>query len=889
MTIKLKLLGGGITISLLLLAVLLLAVFAFGSLSGGFAEVVDKSATGVDNSRTTETNIVAADEKLSQISDGMLAVVDDINNTNQQIKVLERKLKLISKTLVEFAAETGEAAEDLPEGDALYIVEDVTSSVGDIEETMRREALVSVSRTVQKMKEFTDSLGTQVQGVKDLAGELGKVKALSADVVSANQEIRGLSEAFSGEIGVSRNLIVGVLLVAVVLSLSGALLLTRAITRPLNRANQIARGIADGDLNQKVDILGKDEIGQLGESMSAMIKNLKQDIEATRKLANEASRIRMALDVCSTNVIVADNDHKVIYQNRSSESTLQADRDALLSALPDLDVDGFLGSDLCAFHPASQNQRDSLTALDETRREDLELGGRHLRQIATPVFNEQNERLGTAMEWTDRTEEVQRTAAERAKIEEDARIANENLRIKVALDNVSSSVMMADTERRILYMNRAAQVLFQEAEKDIRKELPNFRADKLLGTSIDGFHANPGHQAKLLEQLKQRHSAEMQIGGRTMRIVANPVTNDVGERLGTAVEWTERTAEVAVEAEVEAIVEAAQSGDLSHRIETADKDGFFKELGTGINALLDQVEGIFNELSDVMAAMAEGDLTKPLRKDYRGTFDALKGNVNGTLENLRNTIIPLRSAMDEMRTTANEISSGNTNLSARTEQQASSLEETASSMEELTSTVRNNADNSQQANQLASNARRQAEQGGEVVSRAVQAMEAINASSNKIAEIIGVIDEIAFQTNLLALNASVEAARAGEQGRGFAVVATEVRNLASRSAAAAKEIKELIQDSVEKINSGSALVNESGTTLEEIVGAVKKVGDIIAEIAAASAEQSAGIDQVNQAVTSMDEVTQQNAALAEETSAASRSLDDKTMELESMMSFFKVG
>ncbi len=888
MTIKLKLLGGGITISLLLLAVLALAVFAFGSLSGGFADVVEKSATGVDNSRTTEANIVAADEKLSRISDGMLAVVDDINNTNQQIKVLERKIKLISKTLVDFAAETGAASEDLPEGDALYIVQDVTDSVGDIEETMRREALVSVTRTVTKMQEFTRSLEVQVAGVRELATELGKVKELSTGVVSANQDIRNLSEAFSGEIGVSRNLIVGVLLVAVVICLAGALLLTRAITRPLNRANEIARGIADGDLNQKVDILGKDEIGQLGHSMSEMIKNLKRDIEETRNRANEASRIRMALDVCSTNVVVADTRQRVIYQNNSSAAGLEQTREALTGDLPDLNIEGFLGSDINTFHPDATTQRAALEELSEVRREDLVVGGRHLRFIATPVFNDQQERLGTALEWTDRTEEVEKAREERARLDEEARIANENLRIKVALDNVSSSVMMADTERRILYMNRAAQALFAEAEEDIRKELPDFQASRLLGTCIDNFHRNPAHQAGLLEQLRERHSSEMKIGGRTMRIVANPVTNDAGERLGTAVEWTERSAEVAVEAEVEAIVAAAQSGDLTHRIEIASKEGFFKSLGAGINALLEQVEGIFNELSEVMAAMSEGDLTLPLRKEYRGTFDALKSHVNGTLEHLRNTIGPVRSAMDEMRTTANEISAGNTSLSARTEQQASSLEETASSMEELTSTVRNNADNAQQANQLASNARNTAEQGGEVVSRAVQAMDAINTASNKIAEIIGVIDEIAFQTNLLALNASVEAARAGEQGRGFAVVATEVRNLASRSAAAAKEIKELIQDSAQKVQSGAELVNESGETLQEIVGAVKKVGDIVAEIAAASAEQSAGIDQVNQAVTSMDEVTQQNAALAEQTSAASRSLDERTIELESMMSFFKV-
>jgi methyl-accepting chemotaxis protein len=209
-------------------------------------------------------------------------------------------------------------------------------------------------------------------------------------------------------------------------------------------------------------------------------------------------------------------------------------------------------------------------------------------------------------------------------------------------------------------------------------------------------------------------------------------------------------------------------------------------------------------------------------------------------------------------------------------------------MEELTSTVRNNADNAQEANRVAANARQLAEKGGDVVSRAVTAMEQINTSSNKIAEIIGVIDEIAFQTNLLALNASVEAARAGEQGRGFAVVATEVRNLASRSAGAAKEIKDLINDSVNKVHAGAELVNESGETLEEIVSGVKKVGDIVAEIAAASAEQASGIDQVNQAITSMDEMTQQNAALAEETSAASASLYEKAQSMGTAIGFFSV-
>ncbi len=381
---------------------------------------------------------------------------------------------------------------------------------------------------------------------------------------------------------------------------------------------------------------------------------------------------------------------------------------------------------------------------------------------------------------------------------------------------------------------------------------------------------------------------EIVLGDLTFGFTANPVRSEEGERLGTVVEWVDRTNELAMEDELESIVAAARAGELSERVSMVGKVGFFKHLALGVNALLDDLSSVFGDLSNTLGAMSEGDMTKPVLHDYKGEFGRIKDNLNSTLVQVSKIVSELREATDSVNVASNEISSGNSNLSSRTEQQASSLEETAASMEELTSTVRNNADNAQQANQVAANARLQAEKGGEVVSRAVTAMDQINASSNKIAEIIGVIDEIAFQTNLLALNASVEAARAGEQGRGFAVVATEVRNLASRSANAAKEIKDLISDSVTKVHAGAELVNESGKMLGEIVTGVKKVGDIVAEIAAASSEQAAGIDQVNMAITSMDEMTQQNAALAEQTSAASVSLYEKAQEMGQTIAFFTV-
>ena len=305
--------------------------------------------------------------------------------------------------------------------------------------------------------------------------------------------------------------------------------------------------------------------------------------------------------------------------------------------------------------------------------------------------------------------------------------------------------------------------------------------------------------------------------------------------------------------------------------------------------LIQAINKPLTEAGQLARAIANGDLTGRVEVTSTNEIGQLLAALRDMKDKLFDVVSSVREGSDAIASASGEIAQGNSDLSQRTEEQASSLEETASSMEQLTSTVKQNADNARQANQLASGARGEAEKGGEVVSQAVTAMSEINASTKKIADIIGVIDEIAFQTNLLALNAAVEAARAGEQGRGFAVVAQEVRKLAQRSADSAKEISELIKDSVGKVEEGSKLVDETGAALSEIVDGVKKVSDIVAEIAAASAEQSSGIEQVNKAVMQMDEVTQQNAALVEEAAAASKSMEDQAAEMTRQMGFFNIG
>ncbi len=478
----------------------------------------------------------------------------------------------------------------------------------------------------------------------------------------------------------------------------------------------------------------------------------------------------------------------------------------------------------------------------------------------------------------------------RERIERDAAVAAENLRIRTALDYSSTGVYLTNTDLEIVYANRALQEKLVQYSDDITGELSQYDASKpLVGQPVTALEYRGEVDGKVLEVLDRTgvFKRDMQFGAAQFAQTISVIRDDAGVAVGHVVEWRDRTTEAMVEKEVARVIEAAAAGDLSGRIDSNGKEGFFLQLASQLNSLLDANASSLEQISQLLSGLSQGDLTVRMHGDFQGVFATMRDDANATTGQLSDIVSRIKQSSLSINSAATEIASGNSDLSRRTEQQAANLEETAASMEELTSTVRQNADSARQANQLAIGAAAVASQGGEVVGQVVTTMSQIEQSSKKIAEILSVIDGIAFQTNILALNAAVEAARAGEQGRGFAVVASEVRTLAQRSAGAAKEIKTLIDDSVSKVADGSVLVRKAGSTMDEIVASVRRVTDIMAEISAASQEQSAGIEQVNQTVVQMDETTQQNAALVEEATAAARAMEEQAVHLAEVVAVFR--
>ncbi|MCF6438755.1 methyl-accepting chemotaxis protein [Pseudoalteromonas luteoviolacea] len=597
------------------------------------------------------------------------------------------------------------------------------------------------------------------------------------------------------------------------------------------------------------------------------------------RVASENARVKYALDGSSGQVMITDDNYKVIYLNGALEQMFKEASADVTRELTDFNSANIKHNALDYYFSHFTNLLAEFDGLTTSHQSEFVIAGRTFNVVASPVKVD-GERVGTVLEWQDKTQWL---ALEREK----SRVASENARVKYALDSVSGNVMIADPDLNVIYANNALQNMMLDSEQDIRQHVGAFESTNLMGFAIHNFYLEPEQQKLVFENLDDTHRSVEHIGNKVFALTANPIEVD-GKRIGTVLEWVDRTAEVNIEKEIDDIVQAASQGDLSKKIDPTGKSGFFGNLSQGLNDLLGTVEVALDDVMQTLGALAHGDLTTRITNEYQGKFGKLKGDTNATADKLTEIISSIRSSAGSISQSANEIAQGNMDLSQRTEEQASSLEETSASMDAMTDSVKQSSKRAENANELSLDAERRAEQGGQVVNMAVTAMKEISDSSKEISEIIGVIDEIAFQTNLLALNAAVEAARAGEQGRGFAVVAGEVRNLAQRSSEAAKEIKDLIRDSQTKVEEGTSLVNKSGETLLEIVEATSKVRVMMQDLAESSRQQSEGIVQVNSAVTQMDEMTQQNAALVEQATAAGQSMADQANSMNSTMDFFTI-
>jgi len=673
------------------------------------------------------------------------------------------------------------------------------------------------------------------------------------------------------------------------------------LSASISGTNLVLEELGKGNYEQRVSENYPGQLGTLTQGVNSALDKVKQSNaeqirqkeiadeharaaeDAAKEAKNQARQtliIKQALDVSATAVMIADAEFNIIYTNRSIDALMRDAAPELRKEIPHFNPKQLLGTNIDLFHKKPEHQRQMLRELKDTYKTQLDICELNFNLSASPIRTKEGDFLGTVVEWENITEQLKNAIKEK-------HIANENARIRQALDSSSTATMIADEDFNIIYANGALSTLMKNAEADLRNHLGTFDADNLLDKNMDVFHSNPAHQKDLLANLNSTYENTIQAGMRWFTITANPILDGTGERLGTVVEWLDRTAEKSIENDIDSIITAAANGDFSRNLSIENKTGFFLSISKGLNRLMQTTNIALEDILRLFSALASGDLTQKIEREYSGEFAKLKTDANRTVDKLRDVMQRISDASSNIARGATEISDGNADLSQRTEEQASSLEETASSMEEMINVVHQSEDNARQANELSNRAVDIAREGHASVKSSADAMADISKASNSIANIIGVIDEIAFQTNLLALNAAVEAARAGEQGRGFAVVAGEVRNLAQRSASAAKEIKTLIHDSVAKVQDGTTLVEESGKTLNAIVVEIERVGKMMEQIFTSSREQTTGIEQVNTAVAQMDQMTQQNAALVEQASATSESLADLAHEMDQMVSFFK--
>lgn len=648
---------------------------------------------------------------------------------------------------------------------------------------------------------------------------------------------------------------IATLLLALAVMAALSLWVARSVTRPLNSAVRVAQSVAAGDFTTGVGNPSADEFGDLMRAMADMIGQLAL---SEAKMQGEVLIQQTAIGAASANIMIADAAHRILFMNASLQTMLEAAQADIRCELADFDSNELQGQPFARLQKGPQ-----LEQLVACSRSQIVLGSRIFSLIATPIFGSAAKtgsatRLGTVIEWQDRTREVQ--------AEQEAR---DNARVRQALENSTTNVMILGADANINYANKALLAMFAHASDEIARHRPQLDLAHLHGTAIGRFDPACG---AVVTALNEPRNMEVVIGVRSFALSASPVFDGTGARLGTVIEWKDRTQEIALEQEVAQVVTGAAAGDFTQRIDEAGKTGFFATLICGMNKLMQTSEQGLQDVARVLAAMAHGDLSQRIETEYGGSFGELKQDANATCEKLAGIIAEVNEAAASLSSASNQVNATAQSLSQASMQQASGVERSTQAIAQMADSVSQNSQNARITDNMAAQSAQEANAGGQAVTQTVAAMRQIAAK-------IGIVDDIAYQTNLLALNAAIEAARAGEHGKGFAVVASEVRKLAERSQSAAREIGELAQESV-------TVSERAGKVLQEMLPSIRKTSTLVQEIVHASETQTHDLSQVTQAMGQLNQSTQHNAAASEQLAATAEEMAGQAGNLQAMMAMF---